>query len=300
MTDAMTDDPTETARQRTQLFGVGLRLMGVTTKNETDQLRRSRMGTTTRTRFWRTAPGIAALAALALTACAPEDDSAEFEDAEPASAGEQTAEAAEAQEEAAEEDSADGDAQDDQADAGNEDDEASVDEQNSDAYEVDLGEPVETMTVPMVEDQGEVAIGLHSLVHEGEAMVLTVSFTPDLESEEDIRLSEMFNLRPGHENSLRPYLNDRENLKRYSVLGHGHGDRGWQSSGFDSIFVDGEPGYYWAHFPAPEDDIDAVNVSVLPDVPDFEDVEIQQSSAVPDEAADEDSESGDEDAEDGE
>lgn len=224
---------------------------------------------TTRTTLWRTVPGVAVLAALALTACAPEDDPAEFEETEAAAQTEE-------QPQEATEDPAEATETEDESDEGEAGAPSEPDAEVSEAADTEVGDPIDTMTVPMADDLGEVTIGLHSLVHKGDAMVLMLSFTPDLEVRDETRVQDMFGLGASSGYGLRPTLHDRENLKRYSVMGVGTGDRGWQSAATADI-PDGEPGYHWAHFAAPEDDIDSLSISVVPGAPEFEDVEIQDA-----------------------
>lgn len=130
-------------------------------------------------------------------------------------------------------------------------------------------EAIETITYDLPEDSAEVIVGLHTLRVEGEVMLLELSFTP-----QNGRGTYGFNnLNQGR--TLMPLLNDRENLKQYSVLGSG-GNR-WASNTTVSgtRIENGQTIMYYAYYAAPEDDIDTINISVIDGLVEFTDAEIE-------------------------
>lgn len=121
---------------------------------------------------------------------------------------------------------------------------------------------VETVTfeIPGADERDEatVTVGLHGLRVEGEVMVLELSFTPEFRNDDELSLYHMFGRR-----LMLPVLNDRENLKQYTVLGAVGGSDGWatSNSGRGPRVGSGQSLQYWAHFAAPEDDIDSIHVA---------------------------------------
>lgn len=246
----------------------------------------------------RVGAGLALVTALGLTACAPDDDPADFEDSEPASA-DQTEEGAgnegPAEDDTAAEDAADGDAQDDQADAGNEDDDL-VAENGSSSAEDDSRHPdqaQQTVTYPLPEVDGEMTVGLQSLVAGDETLLLSVSFVPEYDEDESMTMYELHQPggASGHNAYLLPTVSDRQNFKQYYVPTPDPSSRaqGWVGRGAEAwaTQVEGfgltpnEVFTMWAYFPLPEDDIDVVDVSVVPGAPEFQDVEIDWGDAQP-------------------
>lgn len=251
------------------------------------------MARTTRTRFWRTVPGVAALAALALTACVPDDDAAEFEDSEPAAQtqatggggepgeddGEQTQQEEPAEAEATDTESADAEA------AQEEDGDTSG---NAEDVTLDPADALQTYAYPIAHEsgevEGEITVGVHAVTVEGETMQLQLSFTPDYEEPEDgpVQFNALHargqNL--GNAQWLRPIIADRENLNSHHVLQWDAGAHNnyWMTmlgySGEGLFAPAGEAVPFFAYFAAPQDPIDQVDVS-LPEIGvTFESVEL--------------------------
>lgn len=134
---------------------------------------------------------------------------------------------------------------------------------------------IETVTfeVPGTDERDEatVTVGLHGLRVDGEVMVLELSFTPEFRSDNQVNIRNMF----GNQRML-PVLNDRVNLKQYTVLGSGGGGSGWATDNgpLGSKVSSGQTLQYWAHFAAPEDDIDTISVGL--DLVEFTDVTIER------------------------
>lgn len=242
------------------------------------------MQTTARTRLLRTLPGVAALAALPLTSCAPDEDPAEFEDAEAASQTEERAQD-EGEDPAETEKPGDHVSAADEESAG-EGETTDSDEDTPEASQAgenaapDLGDAEQTVTVPTFEPgMGEVTVDVYPLEVEEDVMRLRLAFTPDLDSESSIRTDQMFDtVGPG--NLMLPTLNDRQNLKEYSILGaSGMTNSGWSTGGQE--VGDGDTAYYWAYYSAPEDDIDSINIAVTKGMPEFDDVSIDWGDASP-------------------
>ncbi len=119
-------------------------------------------------------------------------------------------------------------------------------------------------------DEATVTVGLHALRVDGEVTVLELSFTPEFRGEDTYSIYEM-----NGGNRISPVLNDRENLKQYTVLG-GSGYDGWatDSGPLQPEVASGQTLRYWAHFAAPEDDIDTLSVGVGP--VEFENVTLER------------------------
>ena len=168
---------------------------------------------TTRTRFWRTAPGVAALAALALTACAPDDDAAEFEDSvlaaqtqatggggEPGEDdGEQTQQEEPAEAEATDTESADAEA------AQEEDGDTSG---NAEDVTLDPADALQTYAYPIAHEsgevEGEITVGVHAVTVEGETLCYRSSPSPRT----------MRSRKTGRSSSMRCTLADRTSAMR--------------------------------------------------------------------------------------
>ena len=120
---------------------------------------------------------------------------------------------------------------------------------------------------------------VYPLEVEEDVMRLSLAFTPDLDSGDSIRTDQMFDtVGPGR--LMLPTLNDRQNLKEYSILGaSGMSDSGW-STGSNDI-GDGDTASYWAYYSAPEDDIDSISVAVAAGMPEFDEVSIEWGDATP-------------------
>lgn len=248
------------------------------------------MARTTRTRFWRTAPGVAALAALALAACATDDEAAEFDDAEAASQTEEEDSTAQAQaadgNSGAGEDS-EGAALDEpeEADSGAEPDAAEgAAENSSDAVAqtsegpIDPADAVQTVeyNIPASDIDGSITLGLHHLQVKGNTMELLLTFTPEFSSG---GANNLYNLHGNNAGLASPALFDRENLTRHSAL-RASGSRSWATDVVGPRVNSGETIVYWANYAVPEADIDTISVGI-PAAPEFEDVEIDWGDGEP-------------------
>lgn len=248
--------------------------------------------------------GLALVGALALSACAPDDDPADFEETEPASAEELAEEEQEDQtgsETAAEDDGTAGDEEaendDDSAqDLETEGDDAAADEEDDDpageegSGAIDPEDAVETVTYPIAHDDvdGEITVGFHHLRVEDQTMELLLTYTPEFD---DHGTYNLWHLHNRNHAMVAPALYDRENLKRYNILRSGGDfDAGhWATNQADVDLASGETQAYWANFAVPEDDIAAINIG-MPVGPEFKDMEIDWGEAEP---SDQDSEAED-------
>ncbi|GAA1450113.1 hypothetical protein ACFP47_01855 [Nesterenkonia lacusekhoensis] len=198
--------------------------------------------------------GTAALAMLTLTACSA-DEPAEFEEGEPAGQVEETSEEDLEESEAPE--------QDEEAD----------DESGSAGQEgpLDPEDAIETIVYEVPgESSNSVEVGLHSLRVVDEVMLLELSFTGEFYDRDEHAVFGMF----GGEN-LYPVLNDRQNLKQYTLLGPSEWDTWSTDVGASSLrYESGQTAPYWGYYSTPIDDIDSITVTVVPGAIEFEDVEI--------------------------
>lgn len=208
--------------------------------------------------------GLAALTALLLTACAPDED-AEFEDGEPAS---QTEENGQTGEEA-------GDGNSEAEDDGEDTDGGAV--QTSEGV-IDPADATHTVeySIPDSDIDGTITLGLHHLEVKGNTMELLLTFTPEFDQHDAVNL---YGIHGNNGSLARPTLVDRENLKRYSPLS-GPGSQPWATEVVGPRVNSGETLVFWATFAVPEDDIDVINVGI-PAAPEFEDVEIDWGDGEP-------------------
>ena len=254
--------------------------------------------TVDRLRLLRAGAGLALIAALGLTACAPDEDSAAFDDSEPASDQEQDDSAADEDEPDEEPESdADGENEDDAADEdeGGEDD-ADGEEDNADGATGAVDTPegpinpddaVDTVSfsIPREDIEGTITVGVHELRVNDNTMQLLLSYTPEFGEHETYTMHHLMG-----DTSAHPSLTDRENLKRYSVLRPRQSASPWATimGGAGLSLADGETMLYWGNYPVPEDDIETVNVSVFNAAPELEDVEIEWGDGEPSEDLGED------------
>ncbi|MGC0142814.1 hypothetical protein [Pseudactinotalea sp. Z1732] len=207
------------------------------------------------------------LAAGTLAACGPED-SAEFDPAD------QTQEPAEDAEQAPDvADGPDGDEQDaDDDEKGTADDAQAeeVDAASGGTYVRGPEDAAATITYDLPDGEMQVTVGLHSLQVEGDVMRLDLSFSPEGGRDSDYTLYTLNQNR-----RLRPVLNDRENLKQYSVL-EGSGDT-WSSDSTPAgtKVESGQTLMYHAYYAAPEDDIDTIDVLVIDGLVEFSDAQVE-------------------------
>ena len=117
-----------------------------------------------------------------------------------------------------------------------------------------------------------VTVGIQSLVVDGAVMTLTMVVTPDFASVSDDEAVSLFDIN--EETLFRPTLLDRANLKEYSVITDG--GVAWASDNVETRTRNGTPMRVFATFAAPEDDIDAIEVSVRNVWTPFTDVPIQR------------------------
>lgn len=225
---------------------------------------------------------------LALTGCAGLGGDAEQEPAADAETAENSADtdgAADAPDDASEED---GGTEDDGTEGGEEGEER---EPAGDDATLTMDDAVETITYSIQGDaaEGEITMGLQSLELVDDAMLLTLTFMPEYEDSDAVHLFQDLHGDQGN-SVLAPVVNDRANLKAYHVprqtqnphvqgggwIGGSFGRGTWASPVGDVEAQSGELITHWAYFPAPEDDIDTVDVAVVPGVQEFQDVEIQR------------------------
>jgi|GEM_PF-2364313 len=152
----------------------------------------------------------------------------------------------------------------------------------------DPDEALQSVTYAMTgPTQGEMTMALHGVEVGEEGMLITVTFTPEYEQDGEPAhfIEDMHNpSRANIATYLMPVVSDRENLKAYYVpvevperAGGGWGtrsDNAWASD-VDVHVHSGDTLTMWAYVPTPEDDIDTVDVSVVPGAPEFRDVEIE-------------------------
>lgn len=269
--------------------------------------------------FWAIS-GLALSGMLALSACAP-DESAEFDDTET----EATSETEETETpETAEEENNDDDSQGtpasesegEDAESGNQEsdeDETSTEDEEArssagSAQDV-LDQAQETITYSLPEVDGEMTMGIQELTASEEGMLLTVTFVPEYDdSDELMTLYQLHGRNETLETVLLPGVNDRENFKQYFVpMNHSpQRAQGWVSAGNDAWatqlggvgLASGEPFTLWAYFATPEDEVDTVDVSVVPGAEEFRDVEITWADELPDEDSASDDTDEDDSAED--
>lgn len=175
----------------------------------------------------------------------------------------------------------------------------------------DPDEALQSVTYAMTgPTQGEMTMALHGVEVGEEGMLITVTFTPEYEQDGEPAhfIEDMHN--PSRANIaayLMPVVSDRENLKAYYVpvevperAGGGWGtrsDNAWASD-VDVHVHSGDTLTMWAYVPTPEDDIDTVDVSVVPGAPEFRDVEIEWGDHSPADHSGSGNEDADEAAED--
>ncbi len=225
--------------------------------------------------------GLIAVAALGLTGCSPDQESAQFEDTETASAQE-----AEAQEDTSTEEETDNDGPSDAEEADHAEEQAAEGTavQTSEGP-IDPNDALHTVeySLPSTNIDGTMTLGLHRLQVRDNTLELLLTFTPEFDQHDTHTL---YGLHGNNGALAKPALFDRENLKQYSSL---RSDRGvaWETDVVGPRVASGESIAFWATFAVPEDDIDTINVGI-PAAPEFEDVEIDWGEAEPAEAGDED------------
>src|SRR5690625_872619 len=152
-----------------------------------------------------------------------------------------------------------------------------------------MDDAVQTITYPMQGHDGEITMGILPPEVQGEAMLVSIIFEPEFADDEDTEGVRFRDLHGDSANTvLMPVVSDRENFKAYHVprettnqfvqgggwTGGSFGTGTWASPIGDVEVRSGEQYLHWAYFPAPEDDIDTVDVAVIPGMQEFRDVEI--------------------------
>ncbi|MEE6280708.1 hypothetical protein [Georgenia sunbinii] len=215
----------------------------------------------TPTRRSITAIVLSALAVGSLTACG-DDATAEFEPAASSSPSSSPVTAPSAPEPAGPEEKPTEDAGDDDS------------EQPAAQGPVGPADAIDTITyaLPGADERAEATatVGLHSLRVDGETMLLELSFTPEFNGDDTYGIYEM-----NGGSKLMPVLNDRQNLKQYTVLSV-NGSTEWATGtvNADPKVSSGQTLHYWGYFAAPEDDIDTISVGV--GTVEFDDVTIER------------------------
>lgn len=126
-------------------------------------------------------------------------------------------------------------------------------------------------TVPLAGNpQDSVTIGVQSLVVDGPTMTLRLVVTPDFASVPDGEEINLFEI--GEDSTFAPTLLDRENLTEYSVITTD--GRRWQSDLLETFGTNGAPFSVFATFPAPQDDVDTLELRVRDVWPAFTDVPV--------------------------
>lgn len=230
--------------------------------------------------------GIGLIGLLLLSACAPDApaDNETEEEAPEASedAGPEPEETDESEPEEDEESEEPG-AEDESGE-----DEESVEEMRLDFIEeLGLGEPDSTLTYPAAGvSGGEVTLDVYPVEVQDQVMRLALVFYPEYEGD-TLDYHELHDLPTSGQDwpnlELRPELIDRENFTKYEVIRpHRRPDSGgqhiqWGRELEEVDFPSGEPFVWWAFLPAPEDEIDVVDVE-LPqlDLPPSRDIEVIQ------------------------
>ncbi|WP_022873585.1 hypothetical protein [Nesterenkonia alba] len=243
------------------------------------------MSTLDQCRFTRVSLGITAAAIFAVTACSSDED-AEFEDVNSTS---ETEEQAEGEEIGTTSPSGTpteaNDSGNTQADDNSDDDET---HESASEGPLDPADALETVEYEVPGEAGNtVTVGLHDLRVEGEVMLLELSFTGEFSNRDSNNIFMMFG-----GTAIYPELNDRENLKQYTVIGQGHDRWATDSTNSGHQYESGQTAPYWAYYAAPVDEIDTLTVSVIPGAVEFEDVEIDWDGQTPGGSSDDTDENG--------
>lgn len=130
----------------------------------------------------------------------------------------------------------------------------------------------QTFTLPGTDD--EVDVGVISLQVDDETMTLQLSYTPEFSSASSNDTISVWDMRGAGDGGGKPTFIDRENLKEYSLIEDGP-DK-WQADEVHTETTNGEPVVWWGVYPAPEDEVDTFDLRILPNVPEFTDVPVQQ------------------------
>ena len=152
-------------------------------------------------------------------------------------------------------------------------DEAVDSDSDAGAVQFDPEDVIVEQTYALTErPEDAVTVGIQSLVVDGPVMTLIMVVTPDFASVSDDEAVSLFDIN--EETLFRPTLLDRANLKEYSVITDG--GVAWASDNVETRTRNGTPMRVFATFAAPEDDIDAIEVSFRSVWTPFTDVPVQQ------------------------
>ena len=158
-----------------------------------------------------------------------------------------------------------------------------------------MDDAVQTITYPMQDHEGEITMGILTPEVQGDAMLVSIVFEPEFADD----TTDGVKFRDLHGKSansvLMPVVSDRENFKAYHVprettnqfvqgggwTGGSFGTGTWASAIGDVEVRSGEQYMHWAYFPTPEDDIETVDIAVIPGMQEFRDVTIDWGSTEP-------------------
>ena len=118
--------------------------------------------------------------------------------------------------------------------------------------------------------QDKTTFGVLSLKVQGKTMVLKMAMTPYFASTSQSETVNLFEM--AGEQTMWPRLEDRANLKEYSIIA----SHQWASDVVSTKAANGEPAVWWGVYAAPEDDIKAVDIRVMDGMPEFTNVPIQR------------------------
>lgn len=242
------------------------------------------------TRFARNSACLAVAGVLVLSACAPEGTAEEESGAETAESSPETEVAPELAEgdqssETATVPSEGTDSEEDDGDAEGLESDDSIEEVRLDFIEeLELGEPDSTLTYPTPgAPGGEITLDVYPVEVQDKVMRLALVFYPEYDGE-TLDYYELHNLETSGQDwrnqELAPQLIDRQHYVKYEVI-RPHRSPGleghvqWAREVEGAEMTSGEPFVWWGFLPAPEDEIDVIDVE-LPqlDLPPFEDVEV--------------------------
>jgi len=161
----------------------------------------------------------------------------------------------------------------DAADNNPEQDEATGDAQQASAEPINATWPEEDELVAedvfptLKSEEQKVRVGIESIVVNDDTMELRMVFSP----EENVDELRFVDITKNMYSEVDVNLFDRDNLKRYSVLEEIDGAKRYQSPS-DTKARAGETVGFQIFYPAPEDDIDVIDVELGTSLPIFEDV----------------------------
>ncbi|RYV52211.1 hypothetical protein [Pengzhenrongella frigida] len=148
----------------------------------------------------------------------------------------------------------------------------SAEKADSDAY-VDDYDPEKVLIehdYPLVKNPEDITtVGVESLVVEGKTMTLRLVVSPTFDSQptsETVTFLEAFN------DTFRPVLLDRTNLKQYSIVGDQTGVG--LKTDMHAEVMNGGSALAWFVFAAPEDDIETIDLQLDSSWPEIRDVPI--------------------------